>query len=70
MKSQLLKRKTKCKLYKTIILPTVLHRSESWTLSKANEALLGGFERKILRRIYGAIQIDGVWQRRYNQELQ
>jgi hypothetical protein len=60
MKSQLLKRKTKCQLYKTIILPAVLYGSESWTLSKAHEALLGGFERKILRRIYGALQIDGV----------
>jgi hypothetical protein len=51
MKSQLLKRKTKCQLYETIILPTVLYGSESWTLIKAHEALLGGFERKILRRI-------------------
>jgi hypothetical protein len=45
MKCQLLKRKTKCQLYKTIILPTVLYGSESWTLSKAHEALLGGSER-------------------------
>jgi hypothetical protein len=61
MKSKLLKRKTKCQLYKTIILPAVLYGSESWTLSKAHESLLGGFERKILRRVYGAIEIDGVW---------
>jgi hypothetical protein len=38
-------RETKCQLYKTIILPEVLYGSESWTLSKAHEALLGGFER-------------------------
>jgi hypothetical protein len=31
--------------------------------------LLGGSERKILRRIHGAVQIDGVWRRRYNKEL-
>jgi hypothetical protein len=60
---------TKCQLYKTIILPTVLYGSESWTLSKDHETLLGGSERKILRRIYGAVQIDGVWQRCYNKEL-
>jgi hypothetical protein len=59
MKSQLLKRKTKCQLYKPTILPTVLYGSESWTLSKAHEALLGVFQRTILRRIYGAVQIDG-----------
>jgi hypothetical protein len=69
MKSLLLKRKTKCQCIKTIILPTVLYRSENWTLSKAHEVLLGGFERKILRRMYGAVQFDGVWQRHYNKEL-
>jgi hypothetical protein len=46
-------RETKCQLYKTIILPAVLYGSESWTLSKAHEALLGGSQRKILGRIYG-----------------
>jgi hypothetical protein len=24
---------------------------------------------EVLRRIYGAVQIDGVWRRRYNKEL-
>jgi hypothetical protein len=38
-------------MYKTIILPTVLCGSESWTMRKAHEALLGGFERQILRII-------------------
>jgi hypothetical protein len=42
---------------------------ESWTLSKAHEALLGGFERTILKRMKGTIQTDGVWQTRYNKEL-
>jgi hypothetical protein len=69
MKTQLPKRKTKCQLYKTVVLPTVHYGSESWTLSKAYEALLGAFKRKILRRIYAAIQIDGVSQRHYNKEL-
>jgi hypothetical protein len=47
----------------------VLYGLEGWTLSKAHEALLGGFERKILPITYRALQIDGVWQRCYNQEL-
>jgi hypothetical protein len=47
----------------------VLYGSESWTLNNAHEALLGGFERKILRRIHGAVQIDGLRQRRYNKKL-
>jgi hypothetical protein len=69
MTSKFLKRKTKRQLYKTITLPTVLYGSDSWTLRKAHEALLGSFKRKILRKIYGALQIDGVWRRRYNQKL-
>jgi hypothetical protein len=59
MKSQLLKKITKCQLYKTIILPAVLCGSESWTSSKAHEALLGGFGRNVLRRIYGAALLGG-----------
>jgi hypothetical protein len=57
------------KSHKNVILPTGLYGPESWTLSKAHEALLGGFERKILRRIYGAVQIDRVWRRHHNKEL-
>jgi hypothetical protein len=47
----------------------VPYESESWTLNKAHEALLGGSERNILRIIYGEVQIEGVWTRHYNQEL-
>jgi hypothetical protein len=32
-------------------------------------ALLGGSARKIIRRIYAAVQIDGIWRRCYNKEL-
>jgi hypothetical protein len=33
----------------------VLYGSECWTLIKAHEALLGASERKILRKIFGAV---------------
>jgi hypothetical protein len=46
MKSQLLTPKIKCQLYTTVILPAVLYGSESWTLSKAHEALLGGLRER------------------------
>jgi hypothetical protein len=59
MRSELLKRKSKCQVYKAIMLPTVLCASERWTLSKAHEAPLGDFERKMLRRIYGVVQNNG-----------
>jgi hypothetical protein len=57
MKSLLLKRKTKCQLCNTIILPAVFNGSERWTLRKAHEALFGGFEKKI--RIYEQYKLMG-----------
>jgi hypothetical protein len=41
----------------------------SWTVGKAHEALLRCFERKVLRKIYGAVQIYAFWRIRYNKEL-
>jgi hypothetical protein len=38
-------------------------------LGKAHEALLAGFEEKIFRSIYGAVQIDEVRRRHNNKEL-
>jgi hypothetical protein len=42
---------------------------QTWALSKSDEARLGGFERKILRKIYGAVLDGGRWHRRANNEL-
>lgn len=62
-------RQTKLTLYKTLILPVLLYGSEAWVLAQADEAALGVFERKILRKIYGPICIDGEYRRRMNHEL-
>jgi hypothetical protein len=43
--------------------------SETWTLIRNDEAMLGYFERKILRSIFGATQESGMWRRKYNFEL-
>lgn len=69
LKRRQLSFKTKLMLYKTLILPVLTYGSETWTLSKADETLLLTFERKILRRIFGAVCDNGVWRRRYNFEL-
>jgi hypothetical protein len=45
------------------------YASETWTLTKAYERALGLFERKIPRRIFGAVQDKEQWRRRYNFEL-
>lgn len=67
--SRILSRGTKCKLYTTLIKPVLMFGSEAWTLKIADETLLGSFERKVLRTIFGGICENGQWRRRYNQEL-
>ena len=68
-KNKALSRRTKVTLYKTLILPVLLYGAETWVLTTADEALLGVFERKILRRIYGPICVNNEYRRRMNQEL-
>ena len=43
--------------------------SETWILSKSDEAILGVFERKILRAIFGSANEKGEWRIKYNHEL-
>lgn len=62
-------RSTKIRLYKTLIIPVVTYGSEAWTLTKSDETALLIFERKVLRKIFGAVCENGVWRRRYNYEL-
>lgn len=70
MRSKTISRSLKCTLYKTLIRPVVTYGSESWCMSKEHERQLAGFERKILRRIFGPIQVqENFWRIRYNHEL-
>jgi hypothetical protein len=46
-------------LYKTLIRRVLNYGSETWTISKKSENVLGIFERKILRRIYGPAKDNG-----------
>jgi hypothetical protein len=69
LQSHYLSRDTKCKLYNTLIRPVITYGSESWTLNKGNTDKLRIFERKILRKIYGAVNEGGTCRIRYNVEL-
>ena len=69
LKSKLINIKTKTNLYKTLIRPVALYGCECWTLKKSEEKLLLTFERKILRKIFGAIKQNDVWRIAYNHEL-
>jgi hypothetical protein len=43
--------------------------SETWVLSKSDEARLGVFERKVLRAIFGPTNDNGEWRIKHNDEL-
>lgn len=60
---------TKCKLYKTLIRPVLLYGSETWAVGSADNCRLSIFERKVLRTIYGPVNDEGSWRKRYNYEL-
>ena len=54
LSSRLLSKKLKVKTYKTIILPVVLYGCETWSLTLREEHRLRVFEKKVLRKIFGA----------------
>jgi len=49
----LLSENIKIKIYKTIILPVVLYRCETWSLTLREEHRLRVFKNRMLRRIFG-----------------
>ena len=57
------------KIYKTMIRPVVTYWSETWTVTAKDENNLRIFERQILRKIFGPVNIDSVWRIRNNTEI-
>jgi hypothetical protein len=57
------------KIYKTMIRPVVTYSSETWTLTAKHENNLRIFERQILRKIFGPINIYNIWRIRTNMEI-
>jgi hypothetical protein len=60
IKSKFQKRNTKMKIYKTIIRPVITYSSETLTLTAKDENNLRIFERQILRKIFGPVNIDNI----------
>jgi hypothetical protein len=56
------------KIHKTMIRPVVTYSSETWTLTAKDEKNLQIFERQILRKISGPVNIDNIWRIRNNME--
>jgi hypothetical protein len=50
------------KIYKTMIRPVVTYASETWALTAKDKNNLRSFERHILRKIFGPVNIDSIWK--------
>jgi hypothetical protein len=65
--SHLISKSLKIKLYKTVILPVVLHGCKTWSLTLREEHQLRVFENRMLRRIVGPErEEDGSWRKLHN----
>jgi hypothetical protein len=53
LRSKLVTKRSKLKIYKTVIRPLVIDASETWVLKEAMIKKLMIFERKVLRRMFG-----------------
>jgi len=66
----LVSKKSKLKLYWSIIRPIVTYACETWVLKETIKNKLMIFERKVLRRIFGLTkERDGTWRIKTNDEL-
>jgi hypothetical protein len=63
-------KKLQIKIYKTVILPTVLYGCETWSLTLREEHRLRVSENRVLRKIFGPKREgDGSWRKLHNDEL-
>lgn len=72
MKSKNVSRRTKIRIYHSVIRPIITYACETWTMTKQNENRLKIAERRILRRIYGPVKDNNTQQYRIrtNKELE
>ena len=56
-------------IYKTMIRPFVTQSWDTQTLTIKHENNLHIFERQILRKIFGPVNIDSIWRIRNNLEI-
>jgi hypothetical protein len=69
-KSKLLSRKSKLRMYQTLVRPVVTYACETWVIKENIKSKLRVFERKVLRRIYGPTkESDGTWRIKSNDEV-
>jgi hypothetical protein len=70
LKSKLVGKKSKLKIYRTIIRPVAMYGCETWVLKEAIKQTLLVFERKILRGIFGPTkELNSMWRIKTNSEI-
>jgi hypothetical protein len=71
LSSCLLSRNVKVKIYKTIILPVVLHGCETWSLLLREKHRPRVSENRVLMIIFGPKKDEGTveWRKLHNEEL-
>jgi hypothetical protein len=69
LKSKYITWHSKTRLYKTLIRPIIAYGSEAWVMNKCDENMINISEKKILRKIFGAVREGDHWRARYNNEL-
>ena len=71
LSSRLLSKNLKIKIYRTIILPVVLHGCEIWSLTLRERRRLRVFENRVFRRVFGPKrdEMTGEWRKQHNEEL-
>jgi len=63
-------RKSKLKLYWSVIRPVAVYGCETWILKESIIQKLSVFERKTLRKIFGPTkEANGIWRIETNKEL-
>jgi hypothetical protein len=70
MSSRLLYKIVKIKIYKPVILPVVLYRCETWSLTLREESILRVFENRVLNRIFEPKRnkITEGWRKFHNED--
>lgn len=69
LRSKNVHKRTKLRIYKTMIRSVVTNGGETWTITTGGAEKLDSFERKILRRIYGPIRDGEEWRIRCYHDL-
>ena len=71
LSSSLLSKNLKIKIYRTIILPVVLHGCETWSFTLREERRLSVLENRVLRRIFEPKrdEVTREWGKLHNEDL-